>query len=418
MKTLQYMLMAILTLSMSFSACTEKDPFETITPEDAPRILDPIFADAQNGQLPLIAEINRDANFTMKLVVTPSTYSTTTWFIDGNKVHEGTEIDISLKAGTYLLKVLVTTNAGKSTYREGTVKVKPLAGDPWAITKGFERYIVPETNALLYGDNLNLVKSIVMGGKTISNLTYVEDAKGKYIEYTVPSDLSEGQYRVLLADAAGVEYGADNVTVTRSAIINEGASRANPNSEWHLKGINMDKIASLTIAGETITNFKKQNATELVLTSPNLAAGNYTMTGKTSSNTDVQFYSNGKLIVELTVTISSEKVLFEGHHYVSWLFADGNPNKTFNLIGKDVFATISAGSTLSIHYSIEPADSDRQLQTTTGWWTKLPGTDAVILNEDGVVNVILTQEALDLIQAQDGFLCVGHGYYVNQVTVK
>lgn len=108
----------------------------------------------------------------------------------------------------------------------------------------------------------------------------------------------------------------------------------------------------------------------------------------------------------------------KGHHYVSWIFADGNPNKTFNLIGKDVFAAISAGSILSIYYSIEPNDVDRQLQTTTAWWSMLPGTEAVILNEDGVVEVVLTQEALDLIQTQDGFLCVGHGYYVDRVTLK
>lgn len=412
------MLMAVLALSLSFPACTEKDPFETITTEDEPRILDPIFANGQNGQLPLIAEINRDANLTMELVVTPSAYSTVTWLIDGYEVHEGTEIDMNLKAGSYLLKVLVSTNAGKSTYREGNVKVNPLASDPWATVKGFERFIMPGSKAVLYGDNLNLVKSIVMGGKTISELTYGEDAQGKYIEYTVPADLSEGVHRVLLVDEGGNDYGANTVTVTRSVLVTEGASRANPNSEWRIAGLNMDQIASLTIAGQTITNFTGQTATELVLISPKLEAGTYTLTGKTSGNTDVQFYSAGSVKTELTVTISSETVLFDGHHYVSWVFADGNPNKTFNLIGKDVFAAISAGSTLSIHYSIETADADRQLQTTSGWWTKLPGTDAVMLNEDGVVDVVLTKEALDLIQAQDGFLCVGHGYYVDRITLK
>jgi len=412
------MLMAVLALSLSFTACTEKDPFETITTEDEPRILDPIFANGQNGQLPLIAEINRDANLTMELVVTPSAYSTVTWLIDGHQVHEGTALDMNLKAGTYLFKVLVTTNAGKSTYREGNVKVNPLAGDPWATVKGFERFIMPGSKAVLYGDNLNVVKNIVMDGKTISDLTYVEDAEGNHIEYTVPADLSEGVHRVLLVDEGGNDYGANTVTVTRSVLVTEGANRANPNSEWRIAGLNMDQIASLTIAGETITNFTGQTATELVLTSPKLEAGTYTLTGKTSGNTDVQFYTAGSVKTELTVTISSETVLFDGHHYVSWVFADGNPNKTFNLIGKDVFATISAGSTLSIHYTLEPADADRQLQTTSGWWTKLPGTDAVILNEDGVVDVVLTQEALDLIQKEDGFLCVGHGYYVDKVTLK
>ena len=419
MKKLQYILMAIMALSLSFTSCTkDEEPFETITENDDPRILDPIFANGQNGQLPLIAEIDRDANLTMELVVTPSAYSTVSWLIDGNEVHEGNELDINLKAGTYLFKVLVTTDAGKSTYREGTVRVNPLQDDPWATEQGFERIIIPGGTAVLYGDNLNLVKGIVIDGKTISDLDYVEDAEGNYLEYTVPADLSVGQYRILLVDEAGSEYGANTIMVTVSALVTEGASRANPNSEWRLTGLNMDQIASLTINGETITNFIDQTATELVLTSPDLEAGTYSLTGKTNSNTDVEFYSGGSVKTEITVTFSSETVLYEGHHYVSWIFEDGNPNKTFNLIGKDVFATISAGSILSIYYSIEPADADRQLQTTSGWWTMLPGTEAVILNDDGVVEVVLTQEALDLIQAQDGFLCVGHGYYVDKVTLK
>ena len=419
MKKLKYMLPAFLALSLSFTACTsEEDPFETITAEDEPRILDPIFANGENGQLPQIAEFNRDANLAMELVVTPSTHSTVSWFIDGYEVQEGTEIDLNLKAGDYHFKVLVTTEAGKSTFREGTVKVNPLPEDPWATEKSFERFVVPGTTALLYGDNLHLVKSIVMGGKSINNPTFVEGEEGNYLEYTVPADLSDGQYRVLLVDEGGNDYGANQVVVTSSALVTGGASRANPGSEWRLTGLNMDQIASLTIAGETITSFSEQSATELVLNSPALDAGTYTLSGQTSNNNELKFFSGGSLVTELTVTFSAETVLFEGHHYVSWIFEDGNPNKTFNLIGKEVFAGISAGSTLSIHYSIEPADADRQLQTTSGWWTMLPGTEALIINENGMVEVTLTQEALDLIQAQDGFLCVGHGYYVDRITLN
>ncbi len=180
----------------------------------------------------------------------------------------------------------------------------------------------------------------------------------------------------------------------------------------------MDQIESLTLAGETITTFTEQTTTELVLTSPDLEVGSYILTGKTSSNSDLKFYSAGSIKSEQAVTFSSETVLFEGHHYVSWIFEDDNPNKPFNLLTKDVFADLSAGTTISIQYSIEPADVDRQLQTTTAWWTLLPGTEAVMLSEDGLIEVVLTQEALNLIQEQDGFLCVGHGYYVDRVTLK
>ena len=84
---------------------------------------------------------------------------------------------------------------------------------------------------------------------------------------------------------------------------------------------------------------------------------------------------------------------------------DGNPLRTF-------------GSVLSIHYSLEPDAEYHQIQTDTAWWTELPGTAKTDLTEDGIHAITLTREALDLIQAQDGFICVGHGYYVDMVTVE
>lgn len=103
---------------------------------------------------------------------------------------------------------------------------------------------------------------------------------------------------------------------------------------------------------------------------------------------------------------------------MSWEYPDGNPNKIFNLIGMYKFATFKAGSTLRIYYTLEPSAVYHQMQTTTGWWTNLPGTSKIDLPADGVKEVLLTQEALDLIQAQGGFLCVGHGYYVDRVSIQ
>ena len=38
--------------------------------------------------------------------------------------------------------------------------------------------------------------------------------------------------------------------------------------------------------------------------------------------------------------------------------------------------------------------------------------------ENGEYTLVLTQEILNKIQTEDGFLCTGHGYYVDLVTVK
>ncbi|HJF08644.1 MAG TPA: hypothetical protein K8U81_10755 [Phocaeicola coprocola] len=399
-------------------ACTEETPFSTATENDDPRILDPLFPDRVNGELPVVSNISRDANFSMTLTVTPADYTTVTWFIDGEEIQTGKEIDLALKAGTYHLKVTATTSIGKSTYREGLIQVNPLADDPWATEIGFERIITTGAKAQLYGNNLDKVNSIVIGGKTATDIAYTENGENSYIEYTVPEGLADGTYRIILVDNGGNEYGGNKVTVTSDALITAGSERTTANSEWVMTGINLNQIESFTFGGQSVSSFIRQSETEIAFTCPSLEDGEYTLTGRTTSGKEVMFYTTAGNITEQTVVVSSERVLWEGHHYVSWDLPDDNPNKTFNLIGKDVFASIKAGAVLSIYYSVNSADEYHQLRTTTGWWNDLPGTAVIEFQEDGVKQVQLTQEVLDKIQTEDGFLCIGHGYYVDRISVQ
>ena len=98
------MLFAILAFNAFLTSCSDEEPFSTATPNDEPRILDPTFPD-------------RDGKFSMKLTVTPADYTTVTWFVDGEEVATGTEIEKEFMAGTYHLKITATTTVGKSTYR-------------------------------------------------------------------------------------------------------------------------------------------------------------------------------------------------------------------------------------------------------------------------------------------------------------
>lgn len=405
-------------MSFGLIACTEETPFSTATENDDPRILDPLFPDRVNGELPVVSNISRDANFSMTLTVTPADYTTVTWFIDGEEIQTGKEIDLALKAGTYHLKVTATTSIGKSTYREGLIQVNPLADDPWATEIGFERIITTGAKAQLYGNNLDKVNSIVIGGKTATDIAYTENGENSYIEYTVPEGLADGTYRIILVDNGGNEYGGNKVTVTSDALITAGSERTTANSEWVMTGINLNQIESFTFGGQTVSSFIRQSETEIAFTCPSLEDGEYTLTGKTTSGKEVMFYTTTGNITEQTVVVSSERVLWEGHHYVSWDLPDDNPNKTFNLIGKDVFASIKAGAVLSIYYSVNSADEYHQLRTTTGWWNDLPGTAVIEFQEDGVKQIQLTQEVLDKIQTEDGFLCIGHGYYVDRISVQ
>lgn len=418
MKKIYHILLIMLAMSFGLIACTEETPFSTATENDDPRILDPLFPDRVNGELPVVSNISRDANFSMTLTVTPADYTTVTWFIDGEEIQTGKEIDLALKAGTYHLKVTATTSIGKSTYREGLIQVNPLADDPWATEIGFERIITTGAKAQLYGNNLDKVNSIVIGGKTATDIAYTENGENSYIEYTVPEGLADGTYRIILVDNGGNEYGGNKVTVTSDALITAGSERTTANSEWVMTGINLNQIESFTFGGQTVSSFIRQSETEIAFTCPSLEDDEYTLTGKTTSGKEVMFYTTAGNITEQTVVVSSERVLWEGHHYVSWDLPDDNPNKTFNLIGKDVFASIKAGAVLSIYYSVNSADEYHQLRTTTGWWNDLPGTAVIEFQEDGVKQVQLTQEVLDKIQTEDGFLCIGHGYYVDRISVQ
>ena len=418
MKKIYHILLIMLAMSFGLIACTEETPFSTATENDDPRILDPLFPDRVNGELPVVSNISRDANFSMTLTVTPADYTTVTWFIDGEEIQTGKEIDLALKAGTYHLKVTATTSIGKSTYREGLIQVNPLADDPWATEIGFERIITTGAKAQLYGNNLDKVNSILIGGKTAPDIAYTENGENSYIEYTVPEGLADGTYRIILVDNGGNEYGGNKVTVTSDALITAGSERTTANSEWVMTGINLNQIESFTFGGQTVSSFIRQSETEIAFTCPSLEDGEYTLTGRTTSGKEVMFYTTAGNITEQTVVVSSERVLWEGHHYVSWDLPDDNPNKTFNLIGKDVFASIKAGAVLSIYYSVNSADEYHQLRTTTGWWNDLPGTAVIEFQEDGVKQIQLTQEVLDKIQTEDGFLCIGHGYYVDRISVQ
>lgn len=418
MKKIYHILLIMLAISFGLIACTEETPFSTATENDDPRILDPLFPDRVNGELPVVSNISRDANFSMTLTVTPADYTTVTWFIDEEEIQTGKEIDLALKAGTYHLKVTATTSIGKSTYREGLIQVNPLADDPWATEIGFERIITTGAKAQLYGNNLDKVNSIVIGGKTATDIAYTENGENSYIEYTVPEGLADGTYRIILVDNGDNEYGGNKVTVTSDALITAGSERTTANSEWVMTGINLNQIESFTFGGQTVSSFIRQSETEIAFTCPSLEDGEYTLTGRTTSGKEVMFYTTAGNITEQTVVVSSERVLWEGHHYVSWDLPDDNPNKTFNLIGKDVFASIKAGAVLSIYYSVNSADEYHQLRTTTGWWNDLPGTAVIEFQEDGVKQIQLTQEVLDKIQTEDGFLCIGHGYYVDRISVQ
>lgn len=316
------------------------------------------------------------------------------------------------------MKVVVTTMQGKTTSREGIVQVDPLEGDPSTTEVSFERIISPGTPALLYGINLERVKEMKIGEKTVPEFTVVTEEGDSHIAYKVPDDIEEGKERIVLIDAEGMEYGGDLVTISSSALITSGADRAMPDTECTMTGINLDQVVLLKLGEITINEFSLKTATTLQFTCPSIEDGEYLLTGKMTDGRNVTFFKNKQVVAETNVVVSSQHTLWGGHHYVSWDLPDESPNKTFNFIGQEIFTSVKPGSVMSIHYSLEPAAEYHQIRTVSGWWNDLPNTAVVEVSTAGVLEITLSQAALNMIMEQSGFLCVGHGYFVDLVTLK
>ena len=75
-KIYSYMLLAMGVVSMALISCSDDDLISTASPNDDPRIIDPVFPDRADGQLATFAEFNRDSKLSMSLTVTPADYTT------------------------------------------------------------------------------------------------------------------------------------------------------------------------------------------------------------------------------------------------------------------------------------------------------------------------------------------------------
>lgn len=415
MKKIYFMLLAVLTMAVTVTSCSDNDPFATATSNDNPHILDPVFPNRVNGELPVISEFNRDGSFSMTVTVTPAEFTTVTWNFDGQESHTGTAIDTTLLAGTYDVKVIATTVEGKSTFREGLVKVKPLDSDPYTSTVGVERIVASGGNATLFGGNLTNVKSLVIGGVTIDAQPA---ADGNSLNYTVPTTLADGSYRVTMVTSDGKMYGADKITISKQTMVVDAAIRSGVKAPVTINGINMENVASITINGKAITNFEAQTATSVTFTCPDLEAGDYVMTAKTKAGDDVKFYVNKTFVTTSNLTVTSEKTLWEGHSYVSWELPDGDPNKIFQSTVSSMFNNVNVGTHVRVYYSLKSGDSYHQIQLMTPSWTLLSVGAKRDIAADGVWEFVLNEDDRNLIINQGALAIAGHGFYVDRVTVE
>ena len=403
--------MTIVISSVAFVGCQQEDKFFTATEDDAPRILNTDIPDWDNGQPSTLLTISRDQNFEFEIIVTPADYTTVEWFLDDVKVAEGKTINQPVLAGTWTVKIVATTTKGLSTSRTAILVVNPVDGDPVAGDAVLERLVAPGSVAVLGGQNMDKVAKVVIGGVEC-NATYADGA----VTYTVPADMTAGTYQLTLKDAEGYEYGAGYTTVSAASVISAASFSGKPGDEITVTGLNLDMVASLS-AGDKACKIISQTSSELKFAVPVLEPGDYQLSGADKDGVAVGFVNGTQMQESASLTVVSAAAIWEGHHYVSWALEDGDPNKTFSALAEDS-KSWPVGSKVGITLSIKPDDEYHQVQFNSMWWTQLPGTSKTDFSETTVFVIEWTQEILDLINEQGGFIVCGHGFYVDKVTIE
>lgn len=244
-------------------------------------------------------------------------------------------------------------------------------------------------------------------------------AEGNTIDQALP--VGEHELKIVATTTKGKSTSRTlKVTVTPAA--DDPALGTNASELWVAPGSettihnckNLGTVTKVMVGGKKVDFEILEEGTAMKLTAPaDLENGDYAITLVDGDGVE---FPGGTIKVTSEPKPSMENVLWEGHHYVSWDLGEGDPNKSFNKITKDQVAKWKEGQTLRVYCSMKDDDAYHQIKLATGWWTDL--TSPYEFGEGNVVKFELTQDVLDKMAAEDGFICVGHGYYVDKVTIE
>lgn len=244
-------------------------------------------------------------------------------------------------------------------------------------------------------------------------------AEGNTIDQALP--VGEHELKIVATTTKGKSTSRTlKVTVTPAA--DDPALGTNASELWVAPGAettihnckNLGTVTKVMVGGKEVAFEILEEGTAMKLTAPaDLENGDYAITLVDGDGVE---FPGGTIKVTSEPKPSMENTLWEGHHYVSWDLGDGDPNKSFNKITKDQVAKWKEGQTLRVYCSMKDDDAYHQIKLATAWWTDL--TSPYEFGEGNVMKFELTQDTLDKMAAENGFICVGHGYYVDKVTIE
>ena len=411
MKTKNILLLIALAAATILTGCQPEEPFDTQSPNDAPIILTP-YNESGTGTFTYNL-INPDTPLFDSVTVTPSAYTTINWYLDQQLVYTGVKIDMCFPAGTYALTIEAITDAGLRTERTGTVTVKPYDYDPYSAAPAAGRHLAPGVETQIDGQNLSKAKNVIIandvfGSEVVHTITptYQEDGLLKFI---LPQT-EDGSYFLLLQDANGKLYGADNIDVHNGAVALAGFQEMPAGSTWVITGVNLQNVTKVIVNGSEITDLQV-TASSVTLTAPALEAGEYTLAMFNEDGSAVLFITNEGAVEQVMTLVPSETTIWTGAVTIDW-------NADLVKVDASAMAAVPVGATIFVYFEV-PAAEYHAMRVTTPWWDYdfLPQVDGME-NQPNPYRFTYTAEGKEAVDRTGAMSVVGFGLTITKSTFK
>ena len=411
MKTKNILLLIAMAAATILTGCQPEAPFDTQSPDDAPIILTP-YNESGTGTFTYDL-LNPDTPLYDSVTVTPSKYTTVNWYLDKYLVYTGTKMDMCFPAGNYNLTIEAVTQAGLRTERTGTVTVHPYDYDPYSAAPAAGRHLAPGVETQIDGQNLSKAKTVIIskdiyGLEPVHTLTptYQEDG---FLKFILP-DTEDGSYFLLLQDADGKIYGADNIDVHNGAVALAGFMEMPAGNEWVITGLNLQNVVKVKVDNIEITDFQVTD-NSVTLTAPAVEVGEYTLAMFNKDGSAVLFITNEGAVEQVKTIVPSETTIWTGPVTIDW-------NADLVKVEASAMAAVPVGATIFVYYDV-PAAEYHAMRVTTPWWDYdfLPQVDGMEAqpNPYSFVYEAAGKEAVDRTGAMS---VVGFGITVTKITFK
>ena len=318
----------------------------------------------------------------------------------------------NIAAGTYRVTLI---DAEGNEFGANTIEVTQMT----LVKSGLDDNRKPGSPWTYTGINMDQIASLIIGDVVIESF---EKQNPSSLTFTSPS-IPDGEYTISGKTKSGenVKFYVEEAMVESTMVTIDGAANVisfakllRGGDDYEFEGKNISLIKSIFINNDEVS-IKSKTDESLTFTCPSLTGGKYSMYALCQDGRKVKFKTDNGFVEETSVLISSGTELYDGHYYVSWEPGASESAKEFGEV-KDKTQNLSIGNRIKVYYSVNPDDEYHQIGIKTAYWKEL--SPEFIFSEDGVTEIILTEDIVNLLNTEFGLICVGHGYYVDRVTCE